>query len=126
MLGQGETTSDNHGCSQISPQIGITGTPVIDCQQGPNGAMYFVAMSKDSSGHYHQRLHALDLRTGAELFGGPKEITATYPGSGDGSQGGQVIFAPANTQNAPACWNWAGQSTSPSLPIATSVPTPGG
>ncbi len=94
VLGQGETTSDTHGCGQISPQIGITGTPVIDRQQGPNGAMYFVAMSKDSSGHYHQRLHALDLKTGAELFGGPTEITATYPGSGDGSQGGQVIFAP--------------------------------
>jgi outer membrane protein assembly factor BamB len=90
----GETTSDPHGCSQISPEIGITGTPVIDRQRGQFGAIYFVAMSKDSSGHYHQRLHALDLKTGAELFGGPKEITGTYPGSGDGSQGGQVIFAP--------------------------------
>ena len=93
-LAQGETTSDNHGCGQISPQIGITGTPVIDRQRGQYGAIYFVAMSKDSAGHYHQRLHALDLKTGAELFGGPKEITATYPGTGDGSQGGQVIFAP--------------------------------
>ncbi len=90
----GETPSDNHGCSQISPEIGITDTPVIDRQRGPFGAIYFVAMSKDSSGHYHQRLHALDLKTGAELFGGPTEITATYPGTGDGSQGGQVIFAP--------------------------------
>lgn len=90
----GETTSDNHGCSQISPEIGITDTPVIDRQRGQDGAIYFVAMSKDSAGHYHQRLHALDLKTGAELFGGPKEITATYPGTGDGSQGGQVIFAP--------------------------------
>jgi outer membrane protein assembly factor BamB len=90
----GETTSDTHGCGQISPEIGITDTPVIDRQRGQFGAIYFVAMSKDSSGHYHQRLHALDLKTGAELFGGPKEITATYPGTGDGSQGGQVIFAP--------------------------------
>ncbi len=93
-LGPGETPSDDHGCSQITPQIGITDTPVIDRQQGPNGAIYFVAMTKDSSQNYHQRLHALDLTTGAELFGGPKEIQATYPGSGDGSQGGQVIFAP--------------------------------
>jgi hypothetical protein len=90
----GETTSDDHGCSQISPEIGITDTPVIDRQRSQFGAIYFVAMSKDSSGHYHQRLHALDLKTGAELFGGPKEITATFPGTGDGSQGGQVIFAP--------------------------------
>ncbi len=93
-LAAGETTSDDHGCSQITPEIGITATPVIDRRQGPNGAMYLVAMSKDSSGNYHQRLHALDLKTGAELFGGPTEIKATYPGSGDGSQNGMVIFAP--------------------------------
>jgi len=90
----GESPSDNHGCSQISPEIGITDTPVIDRQRGPHGAMYLVATSKDSSGKYHQRLHALDLQTGAELFGGPTEIQATYPGNGDGSQNGQVIFAP--------------------------------
>jgi hypothetical protein len=94
-LGQGETPSDDHGCGQISPQIGITDTPVIDKGSGPNGAIYFVAMTKDSSGNYHQRLHALDLTTGGELFGGPKEIAATYPGTGDGSQNGQVIFNPA-------------------------------
>ncbi len=93
-LEQGETPSDDHGCSQITPQIGITDTPVIDKGTGPNGTILFVAMTKDSSGHYHQRLHALDLTTGAELFGGPTEIAATYPGTGDGSQGGQVIFAP--------------------------------
>jgi len=90
----GETPSDDHGCSQITPEIGITGTPVIDRSQGPNGALYLVAMSKDSNGKYHQRLHALDLKTGAELFGGPKEIQAEYPGAGDGSQGGFVIFDP--------------------------------
>jgi hypothetical protein len=93
-LGTGETPSDDHGCSQISPQIGITDTPVIDKRNGPNGTLYFVAMTKDSSGHYHQRLHALDLVNGSELFGGPVEITATYPGTGDGSQNGQVIFNP--------------------------------
>ncbi len=93
-LASGETPSDDHGCGQITPEVGITNTPVIDRQRGPNGAMYLVAMSKDSSGNYHQRLHALDLKTGAELFGGPVEIQATYPGTGDGSQNGQVIFAP--------------------------------
>jgi outer membrane protein assembly factor BamB len=93
-LESGETPSDDHGCGQISPMIGITDTPVIDKAGGPNGALYFVAMSKDSSGNYHQRLHALDLSTGAELFGGPTEISAQYPGTGDGSQNGFVIFAP--------------------------------
>ena len=96
-LESGESPSDDRGCGQISPTIGITDTPVIDKGNGPNGdgAMYFVAMTKDSSGHYHQRLHALDLSTGAELYGGPVEITAMYPGTGDGSQGGYVIFNPA-------------------------------
>ncbi len=69
-------------------------TSVGSALRGPHGAIYLVAMTKDSSGHYHQRLHALDLTTGAELFGGPKEIQATYPGSGDNSQNGQVIFDP--------------------------------
>jgi len=90
----GETTSDPRGCGQVTPEIGITSTPVIDRQRGANGAMYLVAMSKDSAGNYHQRLHALDLATGAELFGGPTEIQATYPGTGDGSQNGMVIFDP--------------------------------
>ena len=93
-LENGETPSGDHNCNQISPQIGITDTPVIDKAVGPNGTIYFVAMSKDSSGNYHQRLHALDLSTGAEVLGGPTEISARYPGSGDGSQGGFVIFAP--------------------------------
>ena len=93
-LASGETTSGDHGCGQITPEIGITSTPVIDRRQGLNGAMYLVAMSKDSGGNYHQRLHALDLKTGAELFGGPVEIQAKYPGTGDGSQNGFVVFAP--------------------------------
>lgn len=93
-LESGETTSDTHGCNQISPQIGITDTPVIDRRLGPQGAMFFVAMTKDSSGNYHQRLHALDITSGAELFGGPMEIQASYPGTGDGSQNGMVIFNP--------------------------------
>ena len=91
VLPSGETTSDDHGCSQITPEIGITSTPVID--RGRN-AIYVVAMSKDSNGNYYQRIHALDLTTGSELFGGPKAIQASYPGSGDNSSGGNVVFDP--------------------------------
>ncbi len=93
-LGANETTSDNHGCGQISPQIGITDTPVIDRANGPNGTVFFVAMSKDASGNYHQRLHALDLTTGAELAGSPSEIQATFPGNGYGSTSGMQVFDP--------------------------------
>lgn len=94
LLGANETPSDDHGCSQISPEIGVTSTPVIDRGRGPNGAIYVVAMSKDAAGNYHQRLHALDLTSGAELLGGPAEIRATYPGNGANSSGGSVIFDP--------------------------------
>ena len=103
--GLGETTSDTHGCNQITPEIGITDTPVIDRRLGPNGAIYFVAMTKDSSGTYHQRLHALDITNGAELFGGPTEIQATYPGTGDDSQNGSSSSIPGSTPSVPDCWS---------------------
>jgi len=93
-LKSGETTSDNRGCSQVTPEIGITSTPVIQRPKTGNPIIYLVAMSKDSSGKYHQRLHALDATTGAEVHGGPVDIAATYPGTGDNSSGGNVIFDP--------------------------------
>ena len=95
MLLPGETTSEPvYGCGQVYPQIGVTSTPVIVPTAGPNGVVYVVAMSKDSQGDYIQRLHALDLVTKAELFGGPVTIQASYPGTGDNSSGGNVIFEP--------------------------------
>jgi hypothetical protein len=94
-LKSGETTSDDRGCSQVEPEIGITSTPVISRPKGSNGVIYTVAMSKDSSGNYHQRLHALDATTGSELYNGPVDIAAKYPGTGDNSSGGYVIFDPA-------------------------------
>jgi hypothetical protein len=81
LLGAGESTGSN-GCNQISPEIGVTSTPVIDRSAGANGAIYLVAMSIDSKQGYHQRLHALDITSGAELLGGPTEISASYPTSG--------------------------------------------
>src|SRR5579863_1981633 len=89
VLGSGETPSDPHSCSQITPEIGITSTPVIDTKAGANGTIFVVAMSKDSSGTYHQRLHALDLTTGSEQSGSPANIQASFPDSG-----GQTTFDP--------------------------------
>ena len=94
MLAGGEVPSDDRGCSQVTPEIGVTSTPVGDLSEGPHGTIYVVAMSKDSSSNYHQRLHALDITTGAEEFGGPVEIVAQYPGTGDNSQNGYVVFDP--------------------------------
>jgi hypothetical protein len=80
LLGVGESPSGPHGCDQVVPVIGITSTPVIDRAAGSHGTIYVVAMS--NGGADHQRLHALDLTTGAELLGGPSDITATYPAPG--------------------------------------------
>jgi hypothetical protein len=93
LLGSGETPSDDRGCSQVTPEIGITSTPVIDRTAGAHGILYAVAMSKNGS-TYFQRLHALDIVTHAELEGGPVAVQATYPGTGANSSGGVVVFDP--------------------------------
>ena len=96
LLGPKETPSDNRGCDQVTPEIGITATPVIDLQVGLHGTIYLIAMSKDASGKYHQRLHALDLTTFAEQFNGPVEIQATFPGNG-----AENTFVPAVHKERP-------------------------
>jgi Immunoglobulin I-set domain len=79
VLGANETASDNRGCGQVSPIIGITSTPVIALSAGAHGEIFLVAMSLDSGGNYHQRLHALDLTTGGEISGSPATVQATFP-----------------------------------------------
>ncbi|MEO7111692.1 MAG: pyrrolo-quinoline quinone [Polyangiaceae bacterium] len=91
MVGAGETPSDAvGGCGQVTPEIGITSTPVIDVA---TSTIYLVAMSKNG-GTYHQRFHALDITTGAEKSGSPKDITATYPGTGQEGNGTTLTFDP--------------------------------
>jgi hypothetical protein len=96
LLGAGETPSDDRGCGQVTPEIGITSTPVIDRSNGlsgTNGTIYAVAMSKSAGPVYHQRLYALNLATGQQ--DGVVEIQATYPGTGPHNDGrGNVIFDP--------------------------------
>lgn len=78
------------GTASIYPQVGITSTPVIDVN---SGTLYVVAATKEN-GAYFQRLHALDLSTGAEKFDGPVVIQASVPGTGWGSVHGIVSFDP--------------------------------
>jgi hypothetical protein len=86
------------GCGYINP-VGIMSTPVIDRSRN---AIYVVATSKDGAGNYFHRLHALDLSTGKELFGGPTTITTTFPGTGGNSSGGIVTFRPVVQQERAA------------------------
>jgi hypothetical protein len=99
----------------MMPEIGITGTPVIavDADDASRSTLYVVAKTQETSGGAKtivQRLHALDVTTGAEKFGGPVPIEAKFPGTGNGSdipresgmQGdkdgqGNVVFGPAAT-----------------------------
>ena len=90
LLATGETPSDSDsGCGQVGSEVGITSTPAID-----NGTIYVVAMSKDGSGNYHHRLHALDITTGVEESGWPITVQATYPSHGPNSSGGLVTLDP--------------------------------
>ncbi len=97
----GETFSDDRGCNQVQPHIGVTSTPVIDLSAGPHGTIFVVAMTKDPGGNYHQRLHALDLTTGADLMTAT-DIQATAPGTGTGSSGGTQTFNPASYEERAA------------------------
>jgi len=93
LLGSGESPSDSHSCNAASPQIGITATPVIDRSVGPNGTLYVVAMSKDSSSNYYQRLHALDLATLADRIPAVA-IQASVAGGGANASNGVQTFSP--------------------------------
>jgi len=98
VLPAGETAAKSLPCGPTP--TGIMSTPVIDRARN---AIYVVAMSQNSSTNaVIQRLHALDLTTGAELFGGPTTITATYPGTGGNSQNGVVTFDSSYQHNRAA------------------------
>ena len=61
----------------VYPVVGITGTPVIDAS---TKTLYVVVRTKETSGSnttYPQRLHALDITSGSEKYGGPVTITAS-------------------------------------------------
>jgi uncharacterized protein (TIGR03437 family) len=82
-------------CGQIIPEIGITGTPVIDVAAG---TLFVVAMTRESGAYFH-RLHALDVATGAEKPGSPVTIQASVPGTGEG--GDTVVFRAAAYKQRP-------------------------
>lgn len=97
----------------IYPIVGISSTPVIDLA---TKTIYLVVRTQEN-GSWFQRLHALDITTGAEKFGGPVAITASVPGTGLGSKQGTILFSPLNDiqrsglllQNGNIYIGWAGE-----------------
>ncbi len=85
--------------TDFSGNIGIVGTPVIDPGAG---TLYVVARFKDKSGHFVQKLHALNVATGAERKHSPVTIHPTYPGDGVGSLNNVIHFDPQRQNQRPA------------------------
>jgi hypothetical protein len=75
--GPNEQPADSGTCTSAPQERGITATPVIDRTGGPHGAIYVIANTKDSAGTFIQRIHALDISTGSELFSGPTLVQAS-------------------------------------------------
>lgn len=106
-LGPGITTvpSGDVGTTDITPEVGITSTPVID---PVTGTIYLEVKTKENTAYVH-RLHALDIATGLERtnFSSPSVIACTnYPGVGTGDNDGQnpphVLWNPLREHSRPA------------------------
>jgi chitodextrinase len=98
--GAGITTQSSAAatCQDVTPatNYGITGTPVID----PVAQTIYLVAATTESGSYFQRLHALNIATGAERANSPAVISASVPGSGDG--GSTVTFNALYQNQRPA------------------------
>ncbi len=76
------------GCNDVIPQVGITGTPVIDTS---SNTLYVVAVDKNADGSFSQYLHALDVTTLEDKVS-PVAITATVAGTASDGNGSTVTF----------------------------------
>ncbi len=76
-------------CRDMFPFVGITSTPVIDAA---TGLLYVVTKQGRVGEPYINKLHALDIRTGADAAGSPVAVEASMPGTGVGTQNGEVTM----------------------------------
>ncbi len=86
------------GYTDILPEVGATGTPVIDPVAG---TLYVNAFTHEGANYIH-RIHALDITTGNERTYSPVVVTASYPGTGVGSSGGVIAFSAVQHNQRPA------------------------
>jgi hypothetical protein len=71
----------------VTPVLGITSTPVIDIT---TNTIYVLA--ETPNGPFN--LHALDITSGAEKFGGPITVSGSVSGTGTGNVGGKISLEP--------------------------------
>jgi hypothetical protein len=86
------TRYNNNSFTDITPEVGITGTPVIDVN---TGTLYVDAFTGEPGGgvtNYFHRLHALKITDGTEQPYSPVVVTASVPGNGVGSTNGRIYF----------------------------------
>ena len=94
LIPSGETYGNwnDVGNNDIFPDIGILGTPVID---PATNNIFVVTKTKTNATTYHQRIHALSIATGAEVSGGPFDITPSNVTSTGNCEGGStMVFDP--------------------------------
>ena len=93
MLAGSDRVANNQLCDSIVPEVGITGTPVIDWS---TRTLYAVALDVES-GRLTYRIHAVDIGTGGE-HRPSTVISATVDGRGLDSEHGSVTFTPSRAQ----------------------------
>jgi autotransporter-associated beta strand protein len=82
----------------IVPEVGVTGTPVID----PNTGSLFLDVFTREAGVFYHRLHALNITNGTEQANSPVVVTGSVPGTGRDSVGGVMTFNPGQCNERPA------------------------
>jgi hypothetical protein len=99
LLPSGATAVPNSAvsCNDLTPVIGITGTPVID----PGTNTMYVVSYDDEGGSLVYRLHAMNISTGKDISP-PVVLSGSAPGTGVGSSGGMVSFNPGTNRQRSA------------------------
>lgn len=92
----GSNTFSN-GYTDITPEVGILSTPVIDLTRG---VIYLVTTTLSGTAPVYT-LHALNLTNGKEMLNGPVVVKATVKGIGTGSKSGSLAFAPLSNIQRP-------------------------
>lgn len=81
----------NNSYIDLTPLVGITGTPVID---PASGTLYVDVLSREATTttNYYHRIHALNIADGTERSYSPVVVTGSVPGTGVGGNGSRVTF----------------------------------